>query len=147
MTAVCTYPVLCFSPGLDTYHIDELNEGKTELNIYFLRHVLHGSDQLIVPSEQVPDKPFFVLRAPAWNKLTHLIAIKGNVQVARDSRGSAVNIAAGHGLDGRRVRVRVPVRVKEFHFPLSFIPALGPTQPHIQWVPGALSRGSKAIGA
>jgi hypothetical protein len=102
----CAYAVLCYlSLESDTYHIDKLNEGKTELNIYFLRHVLHGSDQLIVPSEQVPDKPFFVLRAPAWNKGTYLDSLKGNVQAACDSHGSAVGIATGHRLNGRRVGV------------------------------------------
>jgi hypothetical protein len=32
-------------------------------------------------------------------------------------------------------------RVKNFHFSISSIPALGFTQPPIKWVPGALSRG------
>jgi hypothetical protein len=72
-----------FSHGLGTYHIDELNEGKTESNIHFLCHVLHRSDQLVVPSEQISHKPFFVLRAPTWNKGTHLSYIKEKVHVAR----------------------------------------------------------------
>jgi hypothetical protein len=33
-----------------------------------------------------------------------------------------------------------------FHFPISFRPALGPTQSPIQWVPGALSPGVKQPG-
>jgi hypothetical protein len=44
------------------------------------------------------------------------------------NRDSSVGIATGYRLDGRGVGVRVPV---------------GPTQPPIQWVLGALSPGVK----
>jgi hypothetical protein len=37
-------------------------------------------------------------------------------------------------------------RVHNFHFSTSSIPALGSTQPPIQWVPGALSPGVKWSG-
>jgi hypothetical protein len=40
-----------------------------------------------------------------------------------------------------RGRGSSPGRVKNFHFSMSSRPALGSTQPHIQWVPVALSRG------
>jgi hypothetical protein len=40
-----------------------------------------------------------------------------------------------------RGRGSSPGRVKNFHFSMSSRPALGSTQPPIQWVPGALSRG------
>jgi hypothetical protein len=46
---------------------------------------------------------------------------------------------ASIALDGRGVRVRVPVGVKNFILSTSFQPALGPTQPPIQWAPGAIS--------
>jgi hypothetical protein len=39
-----------------------------------------------------------------------------------------------------------PGGVKNFHFSMSFRPALGFTQPPIQWVPGALSAGVKRPG-
>jgi hypothetical protein len=35
---------------------------------------------------------------------------------------------------------------KNFHFSMSSRPALGPTQPPIQWAPGALSPGVKRPG-
>jgi hypothetical protein len=42
-----------------------------------------------------------------------------------------------------RGRSSSPSRVKNFHFSTSSRPALGPTQPPIQWVPVALSTGVK----
>ena len=49
--------------------------------------------------------------------------------------GSSVGIATGYGLDGPRIESRW-----SRDFPHLFRPALGPTQPPVQWVPG-LSRG------
>jgi hypothetical protein len=51
------------------------------------------------------------------------------------SRDSSVGIANGYGLDNRGVGVPVPVGSRIF----SSRPALGSTQPPIQWVPGDLS--------
>jgi hypothetical protein len=70
-----------------------------------------------------------------------------NVSSALDevkSRESAVGIATAYGLDDRGVAVRVPVRSRIFS--ASSRPALGPTQPPIQWVPGVLSVGMKRTG-
>ena len=55
--------------------------------------------------------------------------------------GSAVGIATGYGLDGPGVESRWG---RDFSH-LSR-PALWPTQPPVQWVPG-LSRGERAAGA
>jgi hypothetical protein len=57
---------------------------------------------------------------------------------------STVGIATGYGLNDRRVAVRVPVGSRIFS--MSSGPALGPTQPPIQWVPKALSPGVKRPG-
>jgi hypothetical protein len=63
------------------------------------------------------------------------------------SCGIIVGIAIGYGLDDRGVDVQV--RVKNFHFSISSRPALGFTQPPIQWVPrggGGSFPGGKAAG-
>jgi hypothetical protein len=49
--------------------------------------------------------------------------------------GSSVGIATGYGLDGPGIEF-----LWERNFPHLFKPALGPTHPPVQWVPG-LSRG------
>jgi hypothetical protein len=62
------------------------------------------------------------------------------------SHDSVVGTAIGYGLDDQGVGVRVPGGGKNFHFSISSRPALGSTQPSIQWVPGALSSGIKRQG-
>jgi hypothetical protein len=60
------------------------------------------------------------------------------------SRDSAVGIATGYGLDDRGVGVRVPVGSRIFS--TSSRPAVGPTQPPIEWVPGLFPRGVRRPG-
>ena len=55
--------------------------------------------------------------------------------------GSSVGIATGYGLDGPGIESRW-----RRDFPHLSSPALGTTQPPVQWVPG-LSRGEIAAGA
>jgi hypothetical protein len=60
------------------------------------------------------------------------------------SRDGVFGIATGYGLDDRGIGVRVPVGSRIFS--TSSRPAVGPTKPLIQWVPGALSAGVKRQG-
>jgi hypothetical protein len=55
-----------------------------------------------------------------------------------------IGIAAGYRPDDRGIGVRVPVGSRILS--TSSRPPLGPTQPPIQWVPGALSPGMKRPG-
>jgi hypothetical protein len=59
-------------------------------------------------------------------------------------RGSSVSTVSGYGLDDRTIGVRSPKEAKGFFS--SSRPALGPTQPPVQWVPGVLSPGQSASG-
>jgi hypothetical protein len=49
-----------------------------------------------------------------------------------------------YGLDDRAIEVRSPAGAKDFPLASVSRPALGPTQPPVQWVPGVLSPGIKA---
>jgi hypothetical protein len=60
------------------------------------------------------------------------------------SRGGSVSIVSDYGLDDRAIEVRSRAEAKEF-FPLASVsrPALGSTQPPVQWIPGVFSLGLK----
>jgi hypothetical protein len=58
------------------------------------------------------------------------------------SRGSLVGIATDYGLGDRGVGIRVPVGSRIFS--TSSRPAMRPTQPPIQWVPGLKGPGHEA---
>jgi hypothetical protein len=60
------------------------------------------------------------------------------------SQDTVVSIAPSYGLDDRGVGVQVLVGSRIFS--MSSRPDLGPTQPPIEWVPGALSLGVKGQG-
>jgi hypothetical protein len=62
------------------------------------------------------------------------------------SRDSSVGIATDYGLDDRMIGVRIPPGLGIFFFDTASRPALGPTQPLIQRVPGALSVGVERPG-
>jgi len=55
-------------------------------------------------------------------------------------------IATGYGLDDQGSRVRFRAGARNFSTDTASRPALGPTQPSIQWIRGALSLGVKRPG-
>jgi hypothetical protein len=82
---------------------------------------------------------FVVIQLATFFVLRYLLGTKG-------SRDRAVSIATGYGLDGPRGRNLSSGKGKVFLLSTSSRPVLGPTQPSIQWVPGALSPGVKRPG-
>jgi hypothetical protein len=62
------------------------------------------------------------------------------------SRDSSVGIATDYGLDDGMIGVRFPGGLGILLFDIVSRQALGPTQPPIQWIPGALSLGLKRRG-
>jgi hypothetical protein len=59
--------------------------------------------------------------------------------VTNRSRDSAAGIATGYERKDRGGRISSPERIKNFLFSVASRPALGSTQPPIQWVQRALS--------
>jgi hypothetical protein len=63
-----------------------------------------------------------------------------------ESRDSSVGIALDYGMDDWGSRVRFPAELGIFLFTTGSRKALGPTQPPIQCVSGALFLGVKRLG-
>jgi hypothetical protein len=62
------------------------------------------------------------------------------------SRDSSVGMALGYGLDDRGSRIQFRAEAGNFSLRYRAQNGSGPTQPPIQWVPGALSLGVKQPG-
>jgi hypothetical protein len=70
----------------------------------------------------------------------------GSVQKGSDnggSRGSSGCIVSDYGLDDRAIGVRSPAGAEDFPLASVSRPALGPTQPPVQWAPVVISPGVK----
>jgi hypothetical protein len=77
-----------------------------------------------------------------WEKAaSYSVQVKRGNKHSSSSRDSSVGIVTGYELDDLRVGYSSTGGVKNFDFSLSTRPALGPTQPPIQWLPGALPPG------
>jgi hypothetical protein len=102
-----------------------------------LRDVLHA--MIALPLEKSFRCPFNSWLGPravlglVWNLHNKSHAVP--VSVVTVGRDSSVGIATRYGMDGRGIESRWG---RDFQHPSR--PALGPTQPPVQWVPGH-SRG------
>jgi hypothetical protein len=68
-----------------------------------------------------------------FNLISRFIIINIIIIIIIIERGSVVSIVTGYGMDDREVWSVRSGKVKNFDF--SIWSTLGPTQPHIQWVP------------
>jgi hypothetical protein len=99
--------------------------------------------------------PMFLEWGPSFTPLKQQLKYSSvqNVTSPNCRSGRVVRIshhttgtATGYGLDDRLIGVRFPAGVGNFFSDTMTKPALGPTQPPLQWVPGALSLGVKRPG-
>jgi hypothetical protein len=86
---------------------------------------------------------FFIFTCVA--KLTEVIHF-WKILYIYQTRDSSVGIELGYGLDERGSRVRFPAGAGNFSLHHRVQNGPGPTQPPIQWVPGALSLWVKRPG-
>jgi hypothetical protein len=68
----------------------------------------------------------------------------GELAIYITSRVSSSSIVSDYRLDDKGDRGSIPAGAKIFPVASVSTPALGPTQPPVQWVPGILSPGVKA---
>jgi hypothetical protein len=63
-----------------------------------------------------------------------------------ESRDSSIGIMTDYGMDDPIIGVGIPEGAGNFSFDTASRPALGLTEPHLQWIAGALSLGVKWSG-
>jgi hypothetical protein len=81
---------------------------------------------------------------PPWKlKISAPLSLISFVNYLVNEPGSSVSIVSDYGLDDRAIEVRSPAEARIFPPASVSRPALGPTQPPVQWVPEVLPPGLK----
>jgi hypothetical protein len=75
------------------------------------------------------------------DQVSHTYKTTGRIMVLYILTFISLDIVSDYGLDDRAIRVRFPAGQRIFPVASVSRPALGPTQPPVQWVPGVLSPG------
>jgi hypothetical protein len=94
---------------------------------------------------RLPDAYIFLIYVIRATCITHHIVLDFIILIILDREpGSSVSIVSAYRLDDRAIGV--DPRLGQRIFPLTSVsrPALRPTQPPVQWVPGVPSPGVKA---
>ena len=96
------------------------------------RQPVHEGGKIVSPTHR-PPLPLMTTSMEETKNEYKVLAVISLQNVGRDS---SVGIATGYGLDGPGIESRWG---RDFPHPSR--PALGPTQPPMQWVAGLFSRG------
>jgi hypothetical protein len=123
-----------------------VNRGYTINNGWFEGSIPDGGSKLFSPSQR-PDRLWGTpsLLSNGYRGLFPR-GVKQPGREANHSPPSTAEAKNGYGLEDQGLGIRFPAEAGN-SFTTASRPALGPTHPPIQWVPGALSPGIKRPGS
>jgi hypothetical protein len=133
---VCGFPSVRHCPALCVISGQELPDASTWRAFGCQHHVYCSSVSQFCRVLRCLTTLCQLLRWYKVGRIYNDILMSGNVS-------RYLSQVSGYGLDDRPIEVRSPEEAKLFFLWPVFRPALGPTQPTIQWVSGVLSLGLK----